>query len=368
MPNNNGQFDTDIEIVTPENIAFRYRVAGPFRRLPAYLIDLMIRIMIAVAGLVMFSILAAILGFVIGNVMFGMGMMLTLVLWFLLAWFYGGFLETYYNGQTPGKRLMQIRVISVDGQPINGLQAVLRNVLRTVDAQPAMLYLAGLVTATRNSRFQRLGDLACGTMVVVEQPHWMQGLVRLGTPEVQRMAAAIPPSFQASRSLARALAAYVHRRQNFSVLRRLEIAREVLAGRWHRRAADEERVVRNRRACRRHPEHDQRDSHPACSEDLHRTPPSAFLSAATLQGRQDWASETAREPSVGLAANPVPLGGGSRASSRQLLTPDKQRVYGVRAWGGRGPFDHTSGPHVDERQRVWGLISASAISISPWAC
>ena len=136
-------------------------------------------------------------------------------------------LETYFNGQTPGKRLMQIRVISVDGQPINGLQAVLRNVLRTVDAQPALLYLAGLVTATLNDRFQRLGDLACGTMVVVEQPHWMQGLVRLGTPDVQRMAASIPPSFQASRSLARALAAYVHRRQNFSVLRRLEIARHV---------------------------------------------------------------------------------------------------------------------------------------------
>ena len=38
------QLDTQIEIVTPENIAFRYRVAGPFRRLPAYLIDLAVRV------------------------------------------------------------------------------------------------------------------------------------------------------------------------------------------------------------------------------------------------------------------------------------------------------------------------------------
>ena len=37
------QIDSTVEIVTPENIAFRYRVAGPFRRLPAFLLDLMIR-------------------------------------------------------------------------------------------------------------------------------------------------------------------------------------------------------------------------------------------------------------------------------------------------------------------------------------
>ena len=43
MGNKTSQFDTSIEIVTPENIAFEYRVAGPFRRLPAYLIDLVIR-------------------------------------------------------------------------------------------------------------------------------------------------------------------------------------------------------------------------------------------------------------------------------------------------------------------------------------
>ena len=33
------QLDSRIEIVTPENIAFHYVLAGPFRRLPAYLID-----------------------------------------------------------------------------------------------------------------------------------------------------------------------------------------------------------------------------------------------------------------------------------------------------------------------------------------
>lgn len=221
MVNQVAKFDTRIEIVTPENIAFQYRVAGPFRRLPAYLIDLTVRGIVAVGGLIVFSLVFGIVG------MAGLGMGLTLVLWFLLAWLYGGVLEAYWNGQTIGKRMMRIRVVTVDGQPINGLQAVLRNVLRTVDAQPVMFYLLGLVAMSMNDRFQRLGDLACGTMVVVEQRHWFQGVERIGETGVSQLAGQIPPSFQASPTLGRTLATYVQRRRNFSLARRLEIARHL---------------------------------------------------------------------------------------------------------------------------------------------
>lgn len=51
MADSIGQLDTYIEIVTPENIAFQYRVAGPFRRLPAFLIDLAIRLLAAAGGM-----------------------------------------------------------------------------------------------------------------------------------------------------------------------------------------------------------------------------------------------------------------------------------------------------------------------------
>ena len=61
-----------------------------------------------------------------------------LIAMFVLEWFYGGIFETYMNGQTPGKWVMGIRVLTVDGQPINGLQAVLRNILRTVDLYPML--------------------------------------------------------------------------------------------------------------------------------------------------------------------------------------------------------------------------------------
>lgn len=215
------QLDNTIEIVTPENIAFRYQVAGPFRRLPAYLIDLLIRVMVGVAAFLLAMLVLGIAGLP------GMGLGLTLVFWFALEWFYGGVFEAFWNGQTPGKRLMQIRVLSSDGQPINGLQAVLRNVLRAVDQQPVALCLLGLLAAMMNDRFQRLGDLACGTMVVVEERRWFRGVIRFNHPEAIRLAGAIPPSFQVTRSMARALATYVQRRMLFPPMRRLEIARHL---------------------------------------------------------------------------------------------------------------------------------------------
>ncbi|MFH1924421.1 MAG: RDD family protein [Planctomycetota bacterium] len=215
------QLDNTIEIVTPENIAFRYQVAGPFRRLPAYLIDLGIR-----AGLFLGVTLFVMIVFGLAGLPIP-GLGLTLVFLFALEWFYGGLFEAFWNGQTPGKRLLRIRVLTIDGQPISGLQAVLRNVLRVVDQQPVTFCLLGLVAAALNDRFQRLGDLACGTMVVLEERPWFfreDGVIRVDHPEAIRLAGEVPASFQASPTLARTLANYVERRAYFPPLRRLEIA------------------------------------------------------------------------------------------------------------------------------------------------
>jgi uncharacterized RDD family membrane protein YckC len=216
-----GQLDTTIEIVTPENIAFRYDLAGPFRRALAYAIDLLIRLVAFILGAIVIAVLFVWAGLP------EVGLGAVLICWFLLDWFYGGVFETYWNGQTPGKRMMQIRVLSMNGQPISGPQAVLRTILRTVDMQPGYFGMVGLVAAMMNDRFQRLGDLACGTIVVVEERSRFRGVVRIGDPEVIRLAGEIPASFQASRSLAHALSVYVHRRHYFAPARRAEIARHV---------------------------------------------------------------------------------------------------------------------------------------------
>lgn len=215
MAHHISQLDTTVEIVTPENIAFRYQVAGPFRRLPAYGIDLLLR----TAVLVLVSLVVEVM---VSGGLGDIGYFLLLVASFVLAWFYGVLFETYFNGKTPGKWLLGLRVVSVEGRPLTGAEATLRNLLRGADM--AVFPVALLVTAGTR-RFQRLGDLAAGTMVVVEEGRWFQGLMRIRDAEVLRLANSVPADFRASPSLARALAIYVQRRLFFSWQRRAELAR-----------------------------------------------------------------------------------------------------------------------------------------------
>ncbi len=226
--------DSTIAIVTPENIAFTYRVAGPFRRLPAFLTDMAICFLLYMGLIFLVSFLSFLLA--------GLAEAVLLIAFFLIYWFYGGLFETFMNGQTPGKRLMGIRVLTIDGQPINGLQAVMRNILRAVDMMPplsvqaigidAPMYIIptftlGLVVMMATQRFQRLGDIVCGTMVVIEERHWLSGVAQLEDERAAQLAMYIPPDFRASRTLAQAVSTYVERRRFFSVPRRREIARHL---------------------------------------------------------------------------------------------------------------------------------------------
>jgi uncharacterized RDD family membrane protein YckC len=221
MSDQSSQLDTRIEIVTAENISFQYRVAGPFRRLFAYLIDLVIRT--AACG-----VIALVLLIVFGTLgLWGFSIGLFLIAYFILDWFYGGLFEALWNGQTPGKRLLQLRVISANGQPVSGWQAVLRNVLRVADALPYPTFQLGLLAMILNRRFQRLGDLVCGTMVVVEEPQRLYGVTRITDALAIRLAGELPANFTASRSLGRALSAYVQRRLTLGWNRRDEIARHL---------------------------------------------------------------------------------------------------------------------------------------------
>lgn len=77
-------------------------------------------------------------------------------------------LELAWNGETVGKRLVGIRVVSLDGRRL-GLGAVLtRNLLAGIDAM--FFYLVGLVAIATSSNRQRLGDRVAGTIVVRAAP------------------------------------------------------------------------------------------------------------------------------------------------------------------------------------------------------
>jgi uncharacterized RDD family membrane protein YckC len=97
---------------------------------------------------------------------------LMIVVLFLIFAGYFVFFEWLWNGQTPGKRLLKLRVIREDGRPITLWEAMARNLLRIFDAVPGFVlpvYSIGLITIFLSNRDQRVGDVFAGTVVVRER-------------------------------------------------------------------------------------------------------------------------------------------------------------------------------------------------------
>jgi uncharacterized RDD family membrane protein YckC len=91
---------------------------------------------------------------------------------FLLFTGYFILFEWLWNGQTPGKRLLKLRVIRDDGRPITLWEAIARNLLRIFDAIPGLvipIYSVGLIVIFLSNRDQRVGDIFAGTVVIRER-------------------------------------------------------------------------------------------------------------------------------------------------------------------------------------------------------
>jgi uncharacterized RDD family membrane protein YckC/uncharacterized membrane protein SpoIIM required for sporulation len=210
--------DTVREFATPEHIAFRFRLAGPAARAMAWLLDIVIRVVVLVVVCFVAGLIFGITG------MDGFANGVILLSWFAIDWLSGALCEWLWNGQTPGKRAMDIRVIGTDGLPAGFAACMIRNLLRWADWLPAG-FLAGLLSMAWSRDFQRLGDLAGGTLVVHAQsrPH-----IRASAPDpaARELAEQLPPEILGllDGGCARAIAGYVACRRRFCNARRQEIA------------------------------------------------------------------------------------------------------------------------------------------------
>jgi uncharacterized RDD family membrane protein YckC len=92
---------------------------------------------------------------------------LLMLLIFGFQWVYFNLFEWLWNGQTPGKRLLNLRVIKVDGSPVSGIDVLLRNLSRPIDTMGPM-GLIGLVMIFVSRKAQRLGDVMARTFVIHE--------------------------------------------------------------------------------------------------------------------------------------------------------------------------------------------------------
>jgi len=153
-------------IRTPEGIELRASIAGAGARFAAALIDGALFIvvygstMLAVYFLVQLGVGA------VGELLLGI-MLGGAVLVFLIATV---LFHARMRGQTPGKRLMRLRVATVEGYPPGWLPLVLRAVLLPIDALLPLPVpgIVGLSTIALTERRQRLGDLVAGTLVLSE--------------------------------------------------------------------------------------------------------------------------------------------------------------------------------------------------------
>ena len=194
-PSQAGTLDATHAVLTPEYVEFDFVLAGLYSRFLAWLIDALI---VFTASMVAFFLI-----FIPLQLVEGIATFLFIVVYFLIDWGYGITLETWWSGQTVGKRVMGLRVIQESGVRIGFYQAVLRNLARPVDRLP-FLYLVGGTVALFARSHQRLGDMLAGTVVIrerklkvpssVSQPEGETSL--LSDPQFRAKAAKLPPEDQ----------------------------------------------------------------------------------------------------------------------------------------------------------------------------
>ncbi|HTU71632.1 MAG TPA: RDD family protein [Candidatus Baltobacteraceae bacterium] len=167
--------DRTLEVRTPESIAFSYELAGIGSRFLAVTIDLVVQLAILLLLLWGMSVAAPHLSFQAiraahggaGRFVQNLGVALLVVVLFLIFFGYFILFEAFAHGQTPGKRMLGIRVVRDGGYPVDFMAALIRNLIRVAEALLGY-YAVSAVVAVASPQNKRIGDMAAGTIVVRE--------------------------------------------------------------------------------------------------------------------------------------------------------------------------------------------------------
>jgi uncharacterized RDD family membrane protein YckC len=161
--------DETLDIQTPENVAFGYQVAGIGSRFIASLLDTLLVVLLQIVVIVVATlIINAIEQSPLADSLSAWVIAIFGVILTVFYWGYYVLFEMLWNGQSPGKRWVGLRVIRADGTPITLSEALIRNLVRVVDFLP-VAYGVGIITMFIDKQSRRLGDLAAGTLVVQDR-------------------------------------------------------------------------------------------------------------------------------------------------------------------------------------------------------
>jgi uncharacterized RDD family membrane protein YckC len=160
-------------IETPEQVELELRLANVGSRASAFILDSLIQLVFIV---VLAFVLFAGLGFEshwskddqrLGRLPSAIAVVITLAM-FVVNVFYFSIFELLWNGQSPGKRALKLRVLRDTGHGIDARASFIRNLARMVDVLPS-LYTLGILTIFFDGKHRRVGDMAAGTLVVRDE-------------------------------------------------------------------------------------------------------------------------------------------------------------------------------------------------------
>lgn len=214
--------DDKLIIDTPEQTALEFPLAGIGSRSLAIAIDTLLQF----AALIVLGIAAGLIAYMGALPQVGKQWVYAILIFllFLLQFCYFAFFETVWNGQTPGKRWTHLRVITDSGRPVGAQAAILRNLIRIVDALPT-LYGVGIVTSLISPQNKRLGDYLAGTVVIHEKALQGGALLR-DTPAPQLLLATTQPQTITAAEL-QLVEAFLERRDSFPEEVRRSMAHQI---------------------------------------------------------------------------------------------------------------------------------------------
>jgi len=142
-----------IELNTTQNVSLEFPVASVADRILACLLDFVV---IGLYALIMAVVL--------------LNWLQVSATWIMIFFifpipFYHLFFELFFNGQSPGKRILNIRVFRSDGGQLTLASCFIRWIFRMPDITVTSGAL-GTITIILNGKGQRLGDIAAGTTVL----------------------------------------------------------------------------------------------------------------------------------------------------------------------------------------------------------
>ncbi|GHU43981.1 RDD family protein [Spirochaetia bacterium] len=146
--------DTSLNATLPEGIEYVLYPAGICARACAFALDTVIQWSVIFAGIIVTEIFNGKLG--------TWFLLLTI---FVVDWFYHFCWEIFGSGASPGKRLLGLRVVQNNGEPVSASASFLRNLLRFADTY-LFLYLIASMCIALSPGFRRIGDWVAGTLVV----------------------------------------------------------------------------------------------------------------------------------------------------------------------------------------------------------